>query len=652
MCGIAGLMGKFNPEILSMMSRSIAHRGPDDSSEILKNINENGEIIGLAHRRLAIIDLSPEGRQPMVNEDFTLYLVFNGEIYNFKGLRDELVSKGHTFRSRTDSEVLLHLYEEHGKEMLGRLNGIFALAIWDEKKQELFLARDGVGVKPLYYSETEKGFLFASEIKALMQTGEIPRELDLVAMHHYLAYLWAPAPGTMLKAVKKLEPGNAMLVRNGKIAEKWCYYNLPYYGDYLKAGEKELSELLREELENAVRRQMISDVPIGAFLSGGLDSSSIVAMMRKIEPDYIPNCYTIGFADGNDMEGSPLDLPYAQKIADHLGVNLKKIIMEPGDIKNLEHLIYLLDEPTADPAPINALLIAEQAKNDGIKVLMSGTGGDDIFSGYRRHQAIQIEYIFNILPVGIRKGIAGYTSRLINGQSNSGIMTNSLMRRFAKLFYNADASPELRLLGHFLWSSERMRRTLYSPETGRELDKIDTLEPLKNSLNQIPQEKNTLNRMLYLEGKHFLADHNLNYTDKTSMASGVEVRVPLLDLEIIKFAAQIPPNLKQKGFTGKYIFKKAMEPYLPREVIYRPKSGFGAPLRRWLRQELRPYVEDLLSDETLNKRGLFSPNAVRALIELDRYGKIDGAYTIFSLMCIELWCRIFIDKPQISAPGR
>lgn len=425
---------------------------------------------------------------------------------------------------------------------------------------------------------------------------------------------------------------------------------MPYGAEYFNSSEAELIQALRQELESAVSRQMISDVPVGAFLSGGLDSSTVVAMMRKKEPVYVPTCYTIGFADDKDMDGSPSDLPYARKVAKHLGVNLKTILMQPDDIRYLERMIYLLDEPTADPAPINAMLIAGQACRDGIKVLLSGTGGDDIFSGYRRHQAIQMDYWLNLLPQVIRRGIAMYASKIHNGKGKYYLLNNSKLRRIMKLLYNADTSPEDRMMAYFLWSSEQVRLSLYTCELAQELHVVDTLEPLKTSMGRIPKEQNPLNKMLYLEGKHFLADHNLNYTDKTSMASGVEVRVPLLDLELVKFATRIPPHLKQKGLTGKYIFKKAMEPYLPKDVIYRPKSGFGAPLRRWLHKELRQQVEDVLSIESLGRRGLFNPDAVRTIVDLDRCGKIDGAYTIFSIMCIELWCRMFIDQPQTFFP--
>jgi asparagine synthase (glutamine-hydrolysing) len=587
---------------------------------------------------LAIHDLSTAGHMPMSNEDGRIWITYNGEIYNFLDIRRELLAKGHTFRSKTDTEVIIHLYEEEGLGMLSRLNGIFAFALWDTKEQRLFLARDGVGVKPLYYAETSSGFLFASELKALLLCPEVSRELDLLTIHHHLAYLWAPAPRTMLKGVRKLPPGRAMLVKEGRVRQEWAFYDLPYDSERLPGDEEEVVEELRARLEEAVCRQMVSDVPIGAMLSGGLDSSTVVALMRRARPDYRPRCYSIGFQDDiKDMDGSVPDLPYARRVADHLNVDLCPIVVGADMIDHLERLLYHLDEPQADPAPINVLLIAEQARRDGIKVLLSGTGGDDLLSGYRRHWALLMERFWGWLPLLLRRGVAGW--------ANHGGGTRVWSRRLRKALAYADLPVEDRMLSYFYWTGEQVRRGLYSPDLSMALNGIDTAEPLRSTLRNIPHESDRLNRMLYLEGKHFLADHNLNYLDKAAMAAGVEVRVPLLDLELLPFMVRIPPGFKRRGSQGKYILRKAAEPYLPREVIYRAKTGFGAPLRRWLRHELREMVEEMLSEKALKERGLFRPQAVHALLAEDRQGKVDAAYTIFALLCIEIWCRIFVDRP-------
>jgi len=637
MCGIAGLMNCGDYETLVRMTKIQAHRGPDDVG-YWEDYLQNGGWVGLGNCRLAIHDLSTAGHMPMSNEDGRIWITYNGEIYNFLDIRRELLAKGHTFRSKTDTEVIIHLYEEEGLGMLSRLNGIFAFALWDAKEQRLFLARDGVGVKPLYYAETSSGFLFASELKALLLCPEVSRELDLLTIHHHLAYLWAPAPRTMLKGVRKLPPGRAMLVKEGRVRQEWAHYDLPYDNQRLPGDEEEIIEELRARLEEAVYRQMVSDVPIGAMLSGGLDSSTVVAMMKRARPDYRPRCYSIGFEnDMKDMEGSAPDLPYARRVADHLNVDLCPIVVGADMIDHLERLLYHLDEPQADPAPINALLIAEQARRDGIKVLLSGTGGDDLLSGYRRHWALLMERFWGWLPLVLRQGLAGWATH--------GGGTRVWIRRLRRALAYADLPPEDRMLSYFYWTGEQVRRSLYSPDLSLALNGIDTAEPLRSTLRNIPQEGDRLNRILYLEGKHFLADHNLNYLDKAAMTAGVEVRVPLLDLELLQFIVRIPPGLKRRGSQGKYILRKAMEPYLPRGVIYRAKTGFGAPLRRWLRHELREMVEEMLSEKALKERGLFRPQAVHALMVQDRQGKVDAAYTIFALLCIEIWCRIFVDRP-------
>lgn len=663
MCGIAGFAGSFDPGVLGNMITCVAHRGPDGEGRRVMEGGAPRRRVGLAHRRLSIIDLSPSGAQPMgvrcgrcgVAEgegDAGLWMTYNGEIYNFQELRRELESRGHSFGSRTDSEVLLHLYADEGPAMLERLNGIFALAIYDGRPSgqrggmrpgDVLMARDGLGVKPLYYASLPEGVLFGSEIKSLLQTGLVPREMDPEAIHYHLAYLWAPSPSTVLRHVRKLRPGFAMVLREGGVEREWCHYDLPYGRDPLPGSEAEIAAELARQVEAAVDRQMVADVPVGAFLSGGLDSSAVVAMMRRVRPDYTPRCYSIGFRGDKDVEGNPADLPYARRVAEHLGVDLCVLEIEPDAIRHLERMLYHLDEPQADPAPINALLISEQARADGTRVLLSGAGGDDIFSGYRRHYALRMERAWSWLPSTLRGGLAGAARWA--GEGGLGMMDRPSIRRAAKAFAHADLDRDRRMASYWWWSGEAVRRALYTPAFAAATRDVDTAAPLVASLHRIPGERDPLNRMLYLEAKHFLADHNLNYTDKTGMAAGVETRVPLLDRELVDFATRIPPRLKQQGRVGKAIFKKSMEPFLPHDVIYRPKTGFGAPLRDWLHGELRELREDTLGAAALSRRGWFEPAAVARLVEQDRRGEVDAAYTIFAMMCIELWCRMFVDSP-------
>ena len=657
MCGIAGFQGSYSAAQLQAMTDCLAHRGPDGQGTTVFAAEAGVAAAGLGHRRLAIIDLSPNGAQPMTvdctrcdaHAHDALSLIFNGEIYNFRALRAELEAAGHRFHSHTDSEVLLHLYAERGLDFLARLNGIFALALRDGRQRgrpaevergDLIVARDHLGVKPLYFTASDRGVLFASELKSLLKSGTVAPEIDLVALQQYLAYLWVPAPRTMLAGVSKLEPASALLLRGGAVTRRWDFYRLPHPAAHHSAPFDAVAEELHDAVERAVQRQMVADVPVGAFLSGGLDSSSIVAMMMKGETHQPPDCYAIGFEGDASIDGSPSDLPYARRVARHLDVPLHEIVVTPSIIDRLEQMILAVEEPQADPAPINAMLIAERARQDGYKVLMSGAGGDDLFSGYRRHRAVELERYWRWLPQDARQGIAGVARTMTSG----GGMRRPAVRRAAKAFAHADSSPDRRLVSYFWWSDETLRQSLYGPALREALADVDSAAPLLATLDRIPDERSPLNRMLELECRHFLPDHNLAYTDKVGMAFGVEIRVPLLDLELVELASRIPPAFKQRGATGKAILKRAMERELPRDVIYRPKTGFGVPLRRWLDRELRGTVDELLSSDNVARRGLFDPDAVRALIANDRAGRVDGAYTIFALLCLELWCRAFIDR--------
>jgi len=672
MCGIAGYQGRFDPSVLDAMSAVIQHRGPDDAGRLL--LNSDPEPVGLAHRRLSIIDLSPDGRQPMTvncsccgclsgqTDTKRLWIVYNGELYNYPALRKEMETRGHRFTSRSDTEVLLHLYAEEGTDMLKRLNGIFAFVLYDGRERtsdarmptgSFFAARDGLGVKPFYYAETKVGFLFSSELKSLIAADAVALDIDLEAIHQYLAYLYAPAPRTPLRQVKKLEPGRAMVIHRGKIKASWCFYDLPYGQEQLRAGEADLCRELDAKLEKAVERQLLSDVPVGAFLSGGLDSSAIVAMMRRLQPTRPVTTYCIGFEGDETIEGSPADLPYARQVAQHLDVKLRPVVINHDSIHHLEDILFYLDEPQADPSPINVMLIARQARKDGYKVLLSGTGGDDIFSGYRRHRALGMERLWSWIPALLRSRIA-YRLQQTQGLTSpeEWLFRQPWFRRVRKAGSAAGLSGDERTIAYFFWSGEQVRRTLYSEHMSRALNNVDTAEPFRRSLARIPDEKEPLNRMLYLEAKHFLADHNLNYTDKASMAMGVETRVPLLDIDLINYAARIPVTAKHNFRHQKAIFKKAMEPHLPGHIIYRRKTGFGAPMKRWLHEELRELKQAVLSPSALKENGLFEPAAVKHLMDLDRNGAVDATYTIFGLICIQLWIKIFIKERGRLHAGR
>jgi len=630
MCGIVGFQGECSIQDLVSAKSAIAHRGPDDFGLF----EDNAHRVGLAHTRLSILDLSPHGHQPMVSQDGKVVLVFNGEIYNFRELRFELLSKGYTFKGHSDTEVLLNLYLAEGESMLSMLNGVFSFALWDADLCALFVARDALGVKPLYYYSDDSVFAFSSEIKALKHIVTDFGDIDAASIDRYLTYLWCPGEGTPVVNIKKLGPGEAVWVLDGKVDRLINWYQLPsFHSSPIRMSKMKATNNTVKYLRQAVHRQMISDVPVGAFLSGGLDSSSVVAFARELNPDI--QCFTIEQIGGVES-GMVDDLPYARRVAEYLNVPIEVVSIDASRMAyDLEDMVAQLDEPLADPAPLNALYISRLAQKSGIKVLLSGAGGDDLFSGYRRHYAVMLDRYWSWLPKPVRSSIEYVSSNLDQ--------RFTIIRRLSKLLNGAALSGDERLVNYFSWARRDDLCRLYTREFRNTLGDSDVSTVMLNFLSELPKNTPILDRMLTLEQRFFLADHNLTYTDKMSMAAGVETRVPFLDLDLVEFAAHIPQQYKQRGSAGKWVLKKAMEPYLPHDVIYRPKSGFGAPLRRWIRYELRELMSDLLSEESLKKRGIFEFSSVNWMIKNNDTGHIDASYTLFSLMCIEIWCRQFLD---------
>jgi len=647
MCGISGF--SFNSKIstnsdwLISSLNKLHHRGPDNSGYLF----EPSLGAGLAHTRLSILDTSTMGNQPMYSSDGSLAIVFNGEIYNFRELRSFLISNGFTFGSRSDTEVLLYLYSYYSSlnqltAFLNSLNGIFAFAILDLQAATIFVARDGLGVKPLYYRQFNDSFYFASEIKALPLSGI---ELDPSSIYHYLTYLWCPGSGTPASCIRKVLPGEALILSQGSVLQRLQWFSLPSSTMPISPQQRRISHSSHfyisqtaSMLRSAVHRQMVSDVPVGAFLSGGLDSSSIVAFAREVKHDI--HCFTVDYPD-SPADGIVSEIPYAQSVSRHLGVPLEVVRIEPGRIaSDLSQLIFQLDEPLADPASLNVLYICQLARQHGIKVLLSGAGGDDIFTGYRRHRAAIFDSILDIFPRLARVKIAELSA--------SFDQRYTFIRRFTKFLELSTLDRNQRLLHYFRWISRRDLEPLFTSDFREALrNSID--DPISAYLQSLPAGLHRLDKLLLLEQRFFLPDHNLAYTDKMSMAAGIEVRVPFLDLDLLQFSSLIPPHYKQRGVHGKWVLKKAMEPYLPRHVIYRSKTGFGLPLRRWLRVELRDWLAHLLSSHRLSQRGLFDPIAVQKLILANEEGRIDATYTLFSLASIELWCTRFLDS-NVSHP--
>jgi len=632
MCGICGVVGQPDEQLIKNMLARIAHRGPDDEGVYVSETS-SGERIGLGHRRLSIIDLSPAGHEPMSDAGGRIWLTYNGEIYNFKELRRELEKLGHHFKSNTDAEAIIYAYLEWGYECLTRFNGMFAFAIWDSRDQTLFLARDRLGIKPLYYADTPAGFAFASEIKALLAIPGTERSVDLAALDQFMTFLWTPGPTTVFHGVSKLPPAHYLVYRNGK-AELHEYWDLKFEEDD-SITESEWIERVGEQVARSVRAQLLADVPLGAFLSGGVDSSSIVALMSGVS-DSKPVTYTFGFRR-EDLRYDILedDMKYARVVGERFGTDYHEAYLEPQVMELLPKLVYHMDEPVADPAIITSYLICRSAR-ERLTVLLSGMGGDEVFAGYPRHAAVKIAEAYNLIPAFLSRPVVDALPGARPGR------LTALFRNTKKLAKSAALPERERYLGFGTYFTEAEKRELYSGELAGASREFDPCAEHRRFFDRVADE-DFVNQMLYVDMKTFLPCLNLTYTDKTSMASSTEVRVPLLDHDLVELAARIPAGLKLKGLTGKYVLKRAAEAWLPREIVHRKKAGFSAPVRAWLVRDLRDFVEDLLSESNIRSRGYFQYSQVRRLIDDNLSGREDNSLKVFQLLTLELWHRAFID---------
>jgi asparagine synthase (glutamine-hydrolysing) len=629
-CGICGFVGHADDALVGAMTQRLAHRGPDGYGT--RSFSGVGGVMpaSLGHRRLSILDPSPRGAQPMGSPSGRYWITYNGEIYNFRELRRDLECEGWRFRSECDTEVVLALYERYGADMLARLNGIFAMAVWDAELGRLFLARDRLGVKPLYHALHGGTLYFASEVKALLAALPRPRlRRDVVA--EYLTFLWVPDPDTMFDGIYKLSPGHyaTFSERGLEVTQYWDMRFAPE-----QRPEAEWVDAVRHGVQAAVRRQMVSDVPLGSFLSGGIDSSAIVAEMSRVT-DRVTT-FTVGASKRDlDYEIVPDDVRYARQMADQYPVDYHEQILEPDVVELLPKLIWHLDEPVGDPAAISTYLICAAARQD-LTVILSGMGGDEIFAGYPRHLAAQLGRGFASVPLPARRALRRLiASRMTLGRPGR---MRGPRRNLMKLARGLDASPWDRYLAYCSYYQRPELAALLAPD-------VPVGDPFRRHrayLERVGGE-HWLNQLLYLDIKTFLPCLNLAYTDKMSMAASAEVRVPLLDNELVDLSARIPPDLKLHGLTRKYVFKRSMEGVLPREVIYRRKAGFGAPVRSWLVGELQPMVDDLLSPEAVRQRGLFDVAEVRRLITANRTGHEDNALRIWALLTLELWQLAFVD---------
>ena len=633
MCGIYGYLsptGTIDPTILRRMGHPLKHRGPDDEGEVILDSSEVS--VGLGHKRLSIIDLSPAGKQPMANEDETIWITFNGEIYNFREIRKELEGKGHKFRSHSDTEVIVHLYEELGTKCLERLNGMFAFALWDAKQKSLFLARDRTGKKPLHYCVHRGHFLFASEIKALLQHPLVSREIDLKSLNKYLAYEYVPAPNSIFKAIKKLEPGYCLLFRGGAAVTSQ-YWDIPME-DYPISDRTEAQYIdeLKELLERAVTARLeAADVPVGLFVSGGLDSGVVAAMARRAKENL--QCFSIGFEEASFDESR-----YAQQVARSLGIKHHlKVFRAQEMLHMVERLPEILDEPLADPSILPLYLLSQFAA-EHMKVVLSGDGGDELFAGYQTYQAHKLVTFYDALPGFVKESVKAFAFRL--PVSHKYLSLDFKIKQFLK---GVGVSSEVRF---FLWRgafSNVERHALLRPEVRRELQNENAYEEIYRYVRKSGLTKE-LERILYLSMKLYLQDNNLVTVDRASMANGLEVRSPLLDRDVVDFVCRLPMEYKLNGLKTKYILKKVAEELLPRNVVYRKKKGFGVPLAKWLTGELREFMLDYLSQERIERQGIFHYPCVSQLIDEQLTMKKDNRELLWTLLVFQTWYERYIES--------
>lgn len=609
------------------MTTAVAHRGPDADGFYV------GEGIGLGHRRLSIIDLTT-GDQPLSNEGRTIWVVFNGEIYNFADIRSELEIFGHRFRTHSDTEVIVHAYEQWGEHAVDRFRGMFAFALWDEPNRRLLLVRDRLGVKPLYYSHATEGLTFGSEIKSILEDPDVPRTWDAEALDAYLTLQYVPGPRTIYRAVSKLPPGHLLVAERGRVRIR-RYWDLQFAGDGDPAREAEYLDRLDQLLTESVRLRLVSDVPLGAFLSGGIDSSAVVAAMAEVCAQRVVTT-SVGF-----NEHAYDELAYARIVARHLGVEQHETIVHPGDgelVDLLPKLAWHLDEPFADSSAVPTYYVSKAAREQ-VTVALSGDGGDELWAGYTRHRVEQSE-------LTARRWLGTTAGRLAGrfaGHLPLGLKGVRSLRHLA--LTPADACARKHGYGQFELEG---RGALYSSDFAAQVRDADPLLGLRLLYEACPS-RDPLDCALYVDVKSYLVDDILTKVDKMSMAVSLESREPLLDHKLLEFAATIPTALKLKNGQSKYLLRRLLERRIPHAIVNRPKHGFEAPIAEWLRGPLAPMVDGLLTDGRLRDRGIFDDRAVATVWREHREGRRDHRHRLWSLVMLELWFRQFVDGRASAA---
>lgn len=614
MCGICGIIydeqaRRVEPAILETMNRTMIHRGPDDEGVYIKGP------AGIAMRRLSIIDLKG-GHQPITNEDGSVVVVLNGEIYNHEELREELETNGHKFKTRSDAEVIPHLYEEYGANFLGKLNGMFGLAVWDEKQKRLLLARDRMGKKPLYYTKQKGMFIFGSEIKAVVAHPDIDRTIDRTSLAKYLAYEYVPSPRSIFKEIFKLEPGHLLILEKGRYTTRQ-YWNIPK-DEFKNISVSEAKNTLHDLLLKSVRRRLISDVPLGVFLSGGIDSSTVTYMMTRLMPPKQVKSFSIAFAEKSFDESS-----YARKVADRFGTNHHEKICTANDLIILiPEIQSFLDEPLGDASIVPTYALSKFTRQH-VTVALGGDGGDELFAGYPTFQAERLARIYRAVPNFLRNAvIEPIANRLPVSDEN--ISSDFKVKQFIKGAKIKDESRHIIWMGSF--SQAEQQRIL--PGATDLFDDVSRHTDPGLSYG---------NRLLYIYKKLYLCEDILVKVDRASMGCSLEVRAPFLDPHVVEFASRLPYKMKLKGLTMKYLLKEMTRDLLPAGIADRPKKGFGIPVAKWIKGPLKEMTQDLLSPTKIRREGFFEPGEVQTILGDHLECRVDNRKKLWTLLAFELW---------------
>ncbi|MGZ3627505.1 MAG: asparagine synthase (glutamine-hydrolyzing) [Ktedonobacteraceae bacterium] len=628
MCGICGIYNAqsgepVSTELLAHMTNSISHRGPDDSGSYLDGP------MGLGFARLSIIDLTG-GHQPMSNETGDIWLVFNGEIWNYKDLRKELIEKGHYFRTNSDSETIVHAYEEYGVDCVARLHGMFSFAIWDAPRRRLLLARDRAGKKPLYYTQVNGSLLFGSEIKSLLFHPDVKRKADTQALADFLSVRYVPGPATLFANIYKVLPGHWLLYENDTLREE-CYWDYTF-GQTENRPIEEYMQGIRQHVHRAVEERMIADVPVGAFLSGGVDSSIVTGIMSQLTNQPVQT-----FAVGFDEEGYS-ELPYAKLAADHFGTEHHELVVKSSDLSAYWPLLtWHRDEPVSEPSDLGVYLVSRLARKY-VKVVLSGEGGDELFAGYPKYVVDWMAQYYHILPIPIRDSVI---MPLLDHLPYS-------MRKLKNAARNLSQPVPQRWMSWFGIFNGQLKEKILSDNTKASID-IDSSRVFERWLSNNPQ-RDDLSSMLYLDTKIWLPDNLLMKGDKMTMAASLEARMPLLDYHLTEYAASIPSNMKVKLFKTKYLFKRTFADFLPEAILTRKKMGFNVPTGIWFREGQRNLITRLLLSERARDRGYLNDAFVAKLLRDHLEGKTNYQAQLFTLASLELWFRVFIDEPNLVYP--